>query len=507
MSASDLPFKPGDVLDGKYSVESVLGVGGMGAVVLAKHLSLGERVAIKCMLPELLAHPDLIGRFRREARIAVRLKSEHVVRVRDLGALPNGAPYMVMERLTGEDLGATLDRGPLPVRTAARYLIEACDAIAEAHAHGLVHRDLKPANLFLAVRPKGDPIVKVLDFGVAKQHDGGHDIVKTQTAAVIGSPQYMSPEQMRASKHVDARSDIWSLGVTLYELLTCALPFDGETAPELFASVLKDPPRPLPREVRGEVVPRALVDVVDRALQKDPADRFQTVIELARAIGDATGPELAERAYAIPEHYPGNSWSDPPESLPDEAHVASTTAGPGRRVLSTDAVAATAIAGYPLSEQPAPPEAPSRVRAVLLGAAVALVAVAGVGAALGFSSKVRDQGSAVPPSATPPAPSSTLVSPSTGLAELPSSVPVVEPTASPSSAPSGAKKVSGEPSGKSAGQVPGGRGHGGTSAGATASAAPSAPPATVAPPPPPPPTAPPPPPPTATTKVDPGARM
>src|SRR4051794_37656982 len=202
------PVKEGELLAGKYRVDKVLGVGGMGVVVAAHHIQLDDRVAIKFLLPETLGNGDAVMRFAREARAAVKIKSEHVARVTDVGTLENGAPYMVMEYLEGGDLAAWLqDRGRLPVELAVDLLLQACEAIAEAHAIGIVHRDLKPANLFVARLPGGVQSVKVLDFGISKMTGfsaSGGESSATKTSALLGSPLYMSPEQMRSSKDVDA---------------------------------------------------------------------------------------------------------------------------------------------------------------------------------------------------------------------------------------------------------------------------------------------------------------
>src|SRR5579859_754331 len=248
-----IPVKEGDLLAGKYRVERVLGVGGMGIVVAARHEQLEQRVAIKFVRDEALDNKEAVERFLREARAAVRLKSEHAAKVLDVGTLESGAPYMVMEFLEGSDLAAVLvERGPLPVEEAAEYVLQACEAVAEAHAAGIVHRDLKPQNLFLARTVGGAPRVKVLDFGVSKsltQSGGGPGPggkgALTQTRSMLGSPLYMSPEQMRSSRDVDARSDVWAFGVVLFELLTRRWPFEAETMPELCLKVVSDPPQSL----------------------------------------------------------------------------------------------------------------------------------------------------------------------------------------------------------------------------------------------------------------------
>src|SRR5450432_2337777 len=231
----------GDLLAGKYRVENVLGEGGMGYVVAALHEQLNQRVAVKLLSPLLSENEDSVTRFLREARAAVRIRSEHVARVLDVGELPDGSPYMVMEYLLGRDLAAELDeREHLDVPEAIDYVLQACEAVAEAHSIGLIHRDLKPSNLFLTRRPDGSPLVKVLDFGISKAIDQTGMVEQqalTTTSAVMGSPLYMSPEQVRSSKTVDARSDVWSLGVVLYELLSAAHPFEAETMTALLASI------------------------------------------------------------------------------------------------------------------------------------------------------------------------------------------------------------------------------------------------------------------------------
>ncbi len=276
----------GEVFEGKYLVERVLGAGGMGVVLAAMHLHLQQRVAIKLMRPELAKEPATVERFVREGRAAVKIRSEHVARVLDVGVREGGEPYIVMEFLEGADLGNLVEtHGPLPVATAVDYVTQACEALAEAHAHGIVHRDVKPSNLFLTTRADGLPCVKVLDFGIAKATlagdtpDGGS---MTRTDAVVGSPLYMAPERMRSATTVDPRTDIWSLGVILFELVSGEFPFDSGSAPELCAMILRDPPRPL-RAVAPQV-PAALEAVVMRCLEKDPDQRFGSVAELAAAI-------------------------------------------------------------------------------------------------------------------------------------------------------------------------------------------------------------------------------
>jgi len=293
-SSSPSPVQVGDLVAGKYRVERELGKGGMGIVVAAMHEQLEQRVALKFLLPEVVSRPEIVKRFIREARASVRIHSEHVARVLDVGTLESGVPFMVMEYLQGEDLSQVLlQTGPLPVQDAVGYVLEACEAVAEAHSLGMVHRDLKPANMFLARRPSGKPAVKVLDFGISKIPSTGADHVVTKTATVMGSPGYMSPEQMMSSDKVDVRSDIWSLGVVLYELLGQRLPFPGNTMPELIAAILQKAPEPL-SIVRSDI-PVGLAAVLDRCLQKEPGARYANVAELARALGPF-GPPRAEQS-------------------------------------------------------------------------------------------------------------------------------------------------------------------------------------------------------------------
>jgi serine/threonine protein kinase len=270
--------KEGDVLAGKYRVDRVLGVGGMGVVVAAHHLHLDERVAIKFLLPEALSNPEAVARFDREARAAVKIKSEHVARVIDVGKLASGAPYMVMEYLDGRDLSVWLkERGPLPVEQAVDFVLQACEAIAEAHAMGIVHRDLKPANLYCIRRPDGALAIKVLDFGISKAT--GASMGMTATQSVMGSPLYMSPEQMESSKAVDARGDIWALGIILFELVTGRVPFDGLAITELVLKIVTAQPPTLHGNVPN--VPAGLDRIIHRCLEKKRDDRYASVSELA----------------------------------------------------------------------------------------------------------------------------------------------------------------------------------------------------------------------------------
>ncbi|HEX6272283.1 MAG TPA: serine/threonine-protein kinase [Polyangiaceae bacterium] len=278
--------QPGQILLGKYRIERVLGVGGMGVVVAATHVTLEERVAIKFLLPDALQNAEAVARFLREARAAVRIKSEHVARVTDVGTLETGAPYMIMEYLDGGDLGALAKtHGALPVELAVEYLLQACEALAEAHALGIIHRDLKPSNLFVVTRADGTPSVKVLDFGISKvtgMGSSGADLGMTKTTTIMGSPLYMSPEQMASSRDVDARTDIWALGAILFELLTGRVPFQADTITQLCAMILQQRAEPL-RNFRPDA-PEGLQNVISRCLEKDRNHRYANIAEFAHSL-------------------------------------------------------------------------------------------------------------------------------------------------------------------------------------------------------------------------------
>jgi len=262
----------------KYDVERIIGRGGMGTVFEARHTRLGHRVAIKILGDELRVHPELVRRFEREARAAGALTSPHAVRVFDIDQTDDGTPFMVMELLRGRDLSHLIEQdGAQSVGMSVRWIIEACDAIAEAHRLGIVHRDIKPSNLLLCDTGS----IKVLDFGIAKRV-AAKEAAITQGVAPLGTPQYMSPEQVRCAKDVDGRSDIWSLGITLYELVTGRPPFNHEVAQACVAAIVADP-IPDPREFNAGL-PSELVDVVMKALAKDVTERFQTVDEFVLAL-------------------------------------------------------------------------------------------------------------------------------------------------------------------------------------------------------------------------------
>jgi len=279
---------PGTVVDGKYRVEKIIGEGGMGLVVSAVHLGLEQEVAIKFLLPEAMRNKVAVERFLREAKVAAKVRSEHVARVHDVGTLEEGGvPYIVMEHLEGLDLGKLIDQeGALPIEEACEIALQACEALSEVHAAGIVHRDLKPSNLFVTRKVDGSPSVKLLDFGISKLtslggDEPGIDPALTQTATIMGSPSYMSPEQLKSTKEVDKRADVWSLGAVLYEAITGKPAFRGESLPQVCAMIASEDPA-LP-STRRDGIPIELERTVLRCLEKDPEGRA-TLVELARTL-------------------------------------------------------------------------------------------------------------------------------------------------------------------------------------------------------------------------------
>jgi eukaryotic-like serine/threonine-protein kinase len=290
----------GDVIADKYRLEKVAGEGGMGIVYAAEHLVLKQRVAVKVLLPGAMTSEAIVERFTREARAAAKINSEHVARVLDAGSIPNGSPFLVMEYLEGCDLEELIAlQKTLPVDETVDYILQALEGLAHAHAAGIVHRDLKPANLFLACRPDGSNAIKLLDFGISKTHSKPED--KRLTGQhVLGSPVYMSPEQLRNANDIDGRADVWSIGIVAYEMLSGDPPFDGEGVGEIFAAILEKVPVPLTE--RNPKIPQALSDVIAKCLRRDPNERWENVGHLARALvpfsSDAQAP-LVERAEQV----------------------------------------------------------------------------------------------------------------------------------------------------------------------------------------------------------------
>lgn len=301
-----MSLNEGDLVAGKFRIEEKLGEGGMGVVWAARDEALGRKVALKVLPATLATQQDMAQRFLREAMAAAQLDNDHAVRIFDQGRLPEGTPYIVMERLEGEDLDEVLAaRGRLPIPVAVDYTLQACVALSAAHNKGIVHRDLKPANLFLHRTDAGRTVIKVLDFGIAKLLDAPKaGAALTRTNQQLGTPLYMSPEQ-HLGDTVDARTDIWSLGVILFELLSGKRPFDGETFGRVLQAVCNEDPPAL--EKLGDV-PEGLAAVVRRCLSKDRDGRYPTVASLVLDLGVFAAPESRRLIESI--HPPPSSLDD-----------------------------------------------------------------------------------------------------------------------------------------------------------------------------------------------------
>ncbi|MDC0747409.1 serine/threonine-protein kinase [Polyangium mundeleinium] len=370
---------PGETLLGKYRVERVLGQGGMGIVVAARHEGLGELFAIKLMLaPNGASRGPAVERFLREARNAARLKSEHVAKVHDVGRLDDGRPYMVMEYLEGRDLADVIERrGPLPVTEAAGLVLQACDALVEAHALGIVHRDLKPSNMFLIRRPNGKPCLKLLDFGIAKRVDAESKAL-TATGALLGSPLYMSPEQLENASTVGPRSDVWAMGVVFYQLTTGRVPFEGEWIGQVVHAIMAIEPK-LPSKIRPEL-PVEVDAIVDQCLRKNPEERYATMGEFASAVRELLRVNsmlsplsnlLGEEAYralsaelasapTAPAFEQGPTQDGPREAPPRAQAV--TLSEPPEKLAEPRSTNETSSTPAPSGPSPAPMEAaPARV--------------------------------------------------------------------------------------------------------------------------------------------------
>ncbi|HEX4340511.1 MAG TPA: serine/threonine-protein kinase [Polyangiaceae bacterium] len=355
------PPQSGDVIADKYRIERVVGSGGMGIVVSARHMQLGQQVAIKLLRLNGL-EPDrqleARARFLREGQAAAGLASDHVVKIHDVGTLDSGEPFMVMELLKGDDLAKIIDRqGEAPIEVAVDYVLQACHAVAEAHSSGIVHRDLKPSNLFVSIRSDGRATVKVLDFGISKTTGlgaDGFDGNLTDTRSVVGSPYYMSPEQVRDAKRVDGRTDIWSLGTILYELISSEPVFNASTLPGICAAIAADTPRSL---CEGRpTFPPELDKIIAKCLEKNPDNRYQTIAELMNALEPfAPAPDsVLSSVYAVPRDV--MLLSEPFEpKVPRDAptlHLATQQSGPPTAVAQS--LRGSVVKGATLVEGEAP---------------------------------------------------------------------------------------------------------------------------------------------------------
>jgi serine/threonine protein kinase len=405
----------GEVLAGKYRLVRRIGEGGMGVVYEAVHTRIQQRFAVKMLLPEVLELPDVVSRFEREARAAGKLRSENTARVLDVDVSESGIPYMVMEFLDGTDLGKILEQGgALPIADAVDYVLQTCNAMAEAHAEGVIHRDLKPSNLFITTARQ----VKVLDFGISKlENDKEARVTATQT--VVGTPLYMSPEQVRSAKHVDARTDIWSLGIILYELLAGRTPFEGSTTAAAAAICIDSPP---PIGQFRQDVPAMLEQAILVALEKDPDRRFASVQQLAGTIapfgsGSVRGPDTAPAAFPVPAR---SGPISPDASGPTIASGSADASGPALpRAASRPEPAHTAPGWTTRSTQGKRRTKRVVVAAFGLAGAVSLVVLGGVIARATHGGPATPSTASATATATEPA-TATATTATTAAAETPS---------------------------------------------------------------------------------------
>ena len=326
----------GQEIDGRYRVDSVIARGGMGVVLRGTHLVLGQPVAIKVMLDATMRDANMRERFLREARILAQVRAPAIASIFDAGTLQDGTPYLVMELLEGEDLEQILARGKLGSERAARVVAQVCEGLAEAHDQGIVHRDLKPANVFVVQRPNGEKAAKIIDFGISKRLGEASETTGVNT--LVGSPYYMAPEQVYASRDVDRRADIWSIGVILYRLVVGAQPFEAPTLPAILTRIKSATPT-FPDDLDPD-----LVEVIKRCLEKDRAKRFQSALELRDVLLQFVS-EGSRSAFALPlDDAPRSSTSMPRASRPSIPHIAPAPPQPPKG----------------MNEPPRPPRMPSR---------------------------------------------------------------------------------------------------------------------------------------------------
>lgn len=392
----------GMLLAERYRITRLAGEGGMGRVYLGLHEGIGRRVAIKVLLPEMTDHPGLVERFEQEARAATACGSEHIIDVFDMGRLDDNTPYMVMEFLEGEDLGELLERdGAQPIGRVARIMQQACDGLEVAHTAGIVHRDLKPENLYLLQRKKKADFVKILDFGISKitEHAAGFNKHLTQTGVTVGTPLYMSPEQAQGLKSMDHRTDIYSLGVILYEALTGDPPFDADSFALLIVKIVTGDTPDV--RVRRPDIPEGLALIISKCLNKSPEMRFSTADELGRALGKyATldeAPQLlearGERMTVRPGESPTRSDGGPITGAALPRPNSTTVDRPASDTLSSGGTNASPVAVEPIETGPQrslstqdialPTQGPNKL--VGVGIALALVGVITAVAALALT--------------------------------------------------------------------------------------------------------------------------
>jgi serine/threonine protein kinase len=294
--------------NGEYVVVDRIGSGGMGAVYKAEQPSMNRLVAIKVLHPRFVTRDDLVARFRREARAMSQLSHPNTARVYKYGALDDGSVYFVMDFLEGRNLAAEVrENGPMPAERAVRLMVQVCGALEEAHRAGIVHRDLKPENVFLTTQAGNADFPKVLDFGLAKMSEkqmGRGSMMFTQQGMVFGTPEFMSPEQAQGEA-LDRRSDIYSLALILYELITGKLPFDAKTPLDIMKAHVRDPPTPLSARVPGKTFWPALDATIAKALAKSPDDRYASAADFGEAL-----------RCCLPESSPAAPAATPEEPAP-----------------------------------------------------------------------------------------------------------------------------------------------------------------------------------------------
>lgn len=423
---SDLA-RAGLVVAGKFRLDACIGQGGMGSVWSATHLGLGNQIAIKLISREFARSPDALRRFDAEAKAAARLQSRHVVQVYDHGTLEDGSPYIAMELLSGESLQQRIDRtGALPLDETVHILAQCCKALGRAHAFGIVHRDIKPDNIFLARSPDEDGyIVKILDFGVAKMAVGGGDQSTTKTGAVLGTPLYMSPEQARGQRNIDHRSDLYSLGVVAYTMITGRIAFSGESFGEILLKICAEP---LPSLQAAANVPASLDRWFQRVCARDPEHRCASAQEFVESLRTATG--------MFGSSSPGTGAPAGAASGMGSAGVARTQADTGSEWRLPPAAPAQSLAEANVSISAA--GLPRRPRGLAL-AAVAAVAGLAVGAAAFLAMPRRGGAPSGDSSHATAAASATPAPPSAVLAPAPPTPPITTlapPSAGPSSSAS-----------------------------------------------------------------------
>jgi eukaryotic-like serine/threonine-protein kinase len=417
----------GDVLLDRYRLESVIGEGGMGLVYCARQLPSDVRVAIKVLSNEALTHPESLPRFIIEARATMQLQSPHVVKVHEVGTLDHIRPFIIMELLEGADLGKLIERRKhLPIAEAVDYVIQAADAIADAHANGIVHRDLKPSNLFLTSKTHAggkSNIIKVLDFGISKvSGEIAMNHALTATGALLGTPQYMSPEQLKNAKDVDGRADIWSLGIILYELIAGKPPFNS-THGAIFAQVLTSEYTPL-RDVRPNL-PDGVDAAVTRCLRKMRDERFADLSQLVQALAPFASPDGARTAMRIRRAVAGDREPASPRTTAARAKFAGTALMADRPALLGSMPQSTREHAKPFNPHALPPlpmpPSQQQIETVPSSTRIARAQVAGIPP---HPQSSRDQatpshyagGQPLRPAAPPPASSMTTIGLAIGLA-------------------------------------------------------------------------------------------